>query len=88
VRDLSDQGFPLVGGRLDYLDRRPAAVLVYRFRQHVIEVFVQPAGGAVAMAPQSDDGYHIVGWTADGLTLRAVSDADATELKRLADLLR
>jgi len=88
VRDLGEQGFPLAGGRLDYVDGRPAAVLVYHRRQHVIEVFVQSAEGSATMALQTIEGYHIVGWTAQGLRLRALSDVDATELQRLADLLR
>jgi anti-sigma factor RsiW len=89
VRDLAEQGFPLVGGRLDYLERRPVAVLVYRHRQHQIEVFVWPADGAGApMTPRSSQGYHVIGWTTAGMKFRAVSDVDATELQRLTDLLQ
>jgi len=88
VRDLTEQGFPLVGGRLDYLDRHPVAVLVYRRRQHLIEVFVWPSDGtAAAVTTQSLQGYHVVGRTAAGMSLRAVSDVDAAELQRLIDLL-
>jgi anti-sigma factor RsiW len=89
VRDLSAQGFPLVGGRLDYLDRHPVAVLVYRHRQHQIEVFVWPSKeGSASTTVQSSQGYHIVGSTASGMRLLAVSDIDAAELQRLTDLLQ
>ena len=89
VRDFSAQGFPLVGGRLDYLDRHPVAVLVYRHRLHQIEVFVWPSDGAAAAATtKSTPGYHIVGRTAAGLAFVALSDVDAGELQRLVDLIQ
>jgi len=89
VRDFAEQGFPLLGGRLDYLDRHPVAVLVYRHRQHVIEVFVWPVdGNGTAMMTGDSQGFHVLGWSAAGLSFRAVSDVDAAELDHLAELIR
>jgi anti-sigma factor RsiW len=88
VRDFSDQGFPLVGGRLDYVDHHPAAVLIYGYRRHTIEVFVWPAKDAnSATIRRTVQGYHVVGWATADLAFRALSDADSTELERLAGLI-
>ena len=88
VRDLAAEGFPLAGGRLDYLEGRPVAVLIYHRRQHLIEVYVWPTAKDAAAKPEYMQGYHIVGWTAGGMAFRALSDVDEKELQRLADLLR
>ncbi len=89
VRDLAAEGFPLIGGRLDYVDRHPVAVVVYRRRQHVIDVFIWPAEGARAASvpARTIQGYHVTGKTTAGMTFRAVSDVDPADLKRLLDLL-
>ena len=84
VVDLAPQGFPLVGGRVDYLDGRVVAALVYRRRGHLINVFVWPAPAGVAKA-SSRDGYNIENWTGDGLTFWAVTDASADDLVRLRE---
>jgi anti-sigma factor RsiW len=86
VLELADRGFPLVGGRLDYIHGRAVAALVYRRRQHVINVFVWPSAGAVS-APASShrDGYNVMGWTQGGLEFRAVSDVDPADLRLLRD---
>ncbi|HEV7556333.1 MAG TPA: hypothetical protein VGO00_12790, partial [Kofleriaceae bacterium] len=91
VRDLAAEGFPLVGGRLDYVDHRPAAALVYRHAQHTINVFALPAADAKRDAtPRTGAirGFHTVRWTQDGMAFWAVSDVDAAELGRLVALLR
>jgi anti-sigma factor RsiW len=87
VVDLADAGFPLAGGRLDYLDGRVVAALVYRRGGHVINVFVWPEGEpprppAFALRRQHA-GYAIAHWTARGLNFWAVSDIDPPELQRL-----
>jgi len=82
VVDLAADGFPLVGGRLDYIDRHPAAALVYKRRDHVINVFVWPqATGSLSHATRSDvRGYRVISWTRDGVAVWIVSDLALTEL--------
>jgi anti-sigma factor RsiW len=89
VEDLTADGFPLIGGRIDYLESRPVAAIVYRCRQHVINLFVWPAPGA-ADAPASSEtvaGYNIVHWTNSGMAYWAVSSLGNAELGRFARLL-
>ncbi len=90
VRDFREQGFPLEGGRLDYLDGQPVAALVYRARQHAINAFVWPAGAAHDTAPLREhrSGLHALHWVADGMAFWLVSDAGDEDLERLAALLR
>jgi len=80
VFDLAAQGFPLVGGRLDYLRGRTVAALVYRRRAHVINLFVQPGSGASATEHERKDGYTLLRWRRDGLEFWAVSDIDPLDL--------
>ena len=82
VKDLAAVGFPLVGGRLDYLHGRSVAVLVYSRGKHVIELFVWPASPATGEpARTTRDGYNVVHWTADGMSLSAVSDLDTAGME-------
>ena len=86
VPDLSDKGFPLIGGRLDYIQGRSVAALVYQRNKHVINVFIWPgdsAPGALAV-----NGYHLVHWPAGGMSYWAVSDLNEAELKDFSTLLR
>jgi anti-sigma factor RsiW len=88
VRDLTAEGFPLVGGRLDYVEGRRAAVLVYGRRKHLIDVFIRPSGDAPAPPKTADRrGFHLVGWCQGGFDWWAVSDVDAKELTALHHLL-
>jgi len=91
VRDLADTGYALVGGRLDYLAHRPVGVLVYKRRQHVIDVYVWPVdpGGAVRRFDgAAGQGYNAIAWTDADLNFAAISDLDAAELRSLTEQLR
>jgi anti-sigma factor RsiW len=90
VPDFADQGFRLVGGRLDDLDGRTAAALVYRRRRHVINLFVWPErdGGKLAERTAHERGYNIVFWTQSGLNFAAVSDVNLEELRQFVQLVR
>ncbi len=91
VVDLSSERFPLVGGRLDYLEHRPVAALVYRRRQHVINLFIWPseqdAAGA-ALQSATNPGYQIAHWNEAGSTYWAISDLNARELGQFMQLIR
>src|SRR5215475_9030400 len=91
VRDFAAEGFPLVGGRLDYIDHHPVAALVYKRAQHTINVFALPVPeGTRDTAPRagSTHGFHTLRWTGDGMTFWAVSDVATEDLGRLVGLLR
>lgn len=90
VRDLTAQGFPLVGGRLDYLHGRPVAALVYRHRKHPINLFVWPASGTAAEGERTytRQGYNIVHWARGGMNFWAISDLNLKELLAFARLLQ
>jgi anti-sigma factor RsiW len=88
VRDLSSDGFELAGGRLEYIDQHPAAALVYKRRQHVINVLVWPAtGGDAAVRSDSRNGYNIAREVHGGMAYWLVSDLNRAELEQLAALL-
>jgi anti-sigma factor RsiW len=90
VRDLSQEGFPLVGGRLDYLDGRSVAALVYRRRLHTINLFVWPCDDTATFGIKrlTRRGYNIVNWCDGGMQFWAVSDLNAGELHTFGQLLR
>jgi anti-sigma factor RsiW len=81
--DLTAEGFPLVGGRLDLIAGKPVPALVYRFKKHVINVFVMPAQPAKRGESTSREGYNLLHWTQGDLGLWAVSDAAPEVLARL-----
>lgn len=89
VPDLAGDGFPLIGGRLDYVDEHPAAALVYRRRQHILNLFVwtEPGGGASGAAPVSKrNGYAILRWHQGNLACALVSDLNPKELEEFRRL--
>ena len=83
VIDLTAQGFTLIGGRLDFIDGKPVAAIVYRRRVHVINLFVMQGMGAALTAPKLEviQGFNILRWTDHGLNLMAVSDLAQDELE-------
>jgi anti-sigma factor RsiW len=82
VVDLASLGFPLVGGRLDYLDGHPVAALVYERRKHTINVFVSPArdDASARTSDRSLRGFHVHQWNRGGMSFWAVSDVNDAEL--------
>jgi anti-sigma factor RsiW len=87
VKDFASQGFPLIGGRLDYLMDRPVAALVFGRRQHVINVFTWPADPTLrAESHYSRNGYNAIHWSHGSMTFWAVSDIAPTELGQFKNL--
>ncbi|HUH93166.1 MAG TPA: anti-sigma factor [Casimicrobiaceae bacterium] len=86
VRDFTADGLPLVGGRLDYLDGRPVATLVYRYREHTIDVFMRPVEtGKPVLMPKSTTlrGFNVAHGSAGGMECWVVSDASMEVLEAL-----
>ena len=88
VVDLTGEGFPLVGARVDYIDKRPVAALVYTRRKHVLNLFVWPESGA-AQSPSSStwakQGFNVVHWSDGNMAYWVVSDLNAKELLQFAE---
>ncbi|HEX4681292.1 MAG TPA: anti-sigma factor [Gemmatimonadaceae bacterium] len=90
VPRLDSAGFPLVGGRLDYVGGRSVAAVVYMRRQHVINVFSWPVDAGSARDPQvsTEKGYHLVRWSDGGAEFWAVSDLSTPDLELFVSLFR
>ncbi len=89
VVDLAERGFPLVGGRLDYLGGRSVAALVYQRRQHTINVFVSPADDRRSAADtRTARGFHVHHWTSGAMSFWAVSDLNDQELSEFVAALQ
>lgn len=89
VHDFSTSGFPLVGGRLDYLDGKTVVALVYQRNKHPINVFVMPAGETRDSSPVASTyrGYNTLSWTHSNMLYWAISDLNETELRQFVGLL-
>jgi anti-sigma factor RsiW len=83
VMDLTAQGFTLIGGRLDYINGKAVAAIVYRRRVHIINLFVAQSMGSVLQTPRLEtvQGFNVRRWTSQGLNLLAVSDINSDELE-------
>lgn len=90
VTDFASQGFPLVGGRLDYLDHHNVASLIYQRRAHLINVFIWPDRTKTNESPRSEviDGYRLIHWQQDGLKFWMISDVSQDDENQLAALIR
>jgi anti-sigma factor RsiW len=90
VEDFAAQGFPLTGGRLDYADGRAVAALVYRRREHIINLFTWPISDSSesSLRLEKRQGYNLVHWTRAGMEYWAVSNLNGAELMKFASLVR
>jgi anti-sigma factor RsiW len=89
VKDLAAQNFALLGGRLDWIDSKRVATLVYKRRLHIINVFMWPSDAPADAAPRAMGlkGYNAISWTTGGMAHWAISDLNAKELAELQALL-
>ncbi len=87
VQDFGPQGFPLIGGRLDYVDGKTVAALIYRRRQHLINLFTWPARSSYTKDGQfARNGFNVLQWSEGSMTYWLVSDLDSAELRDLRRL--
>jgi anti-sigma factor RsiW len=89
VKDLAADGFPLLGGRLDYVGGRRVGAVVYKRRLHTINVFMWPSPSSGDAAPRlvARNGYNLLAWSRGGVDYWAVSDLNAGDLRQLQNLL-
>jgi anti-sigma factor RsiW len=90
VADLTNAGFPLIGGRIDIVAGRPVPTLVYGRRKHIISLTAVPNASKATSGPSVsvDNGYNIVHWVTNGISYWAVSDVSAPDLDEFAKLFR
>lgn len=90
VENLADQGFPLIGGRLDYLGGRSVAALVYQRRQHYINLFIWPSNDAREIAAGSTrrQGYNLIHWDNSGMQYWVISDLNESELRQFTEIIQ
>ncbi len=86
VPDLSAEGFVLVGGRVDVIQQRRAAAVVYKRRQHIINLFI--AETRLPDRTSETEGFHLIRWSKGPLTYWAISDLNMAELRQFSDLVR
>ena len=88
VNDLAARGYPLIGGRLDYIGGRTVAVLVYQKQKHFINLFIWPAPhGEETPGATEKNGFNIVNWSHAGMAFWAVSDVSPEDLRTFAGLV-
>jgi anti-sigma factor RsiW len=90
VVNLTEAGFPLIGGRLDFLDNRPVSAIVYQRRKHIINLFIWPAGPN-EMLPETYDtgkGFHIRAWRNGQMNYMAVSEVAEADLAEFCGLIQ
>jgi len=89
VVDLGPSGFPLIGGRLDVLDHRNVAAIIYQRRKHYINLFIWPSGGdGLHDRLSNQDGYHVIGWSKSGMNYLAVSELGEKELRDFVQMIQ
>ena len=91
VYDLAQQGYALIGGRLDYLNHRTVAAMAYQHRKHIINLYVWPAregAGSTAPHTSSRQGFQLLRWRLGGMEYSAISDLNGQELAEFGRLLR
>jgi anti-sigma factor RsiW len=90
VKDFSSQGFPLLGGRLEYLNNRAVAALIYQRQKHYINLYIWPAeqSNATSEVGTKRQGYNLLHWTNSGMTYWAISDLNGVELHEFARLVQ
>lgn len=89
VIDLGPSGYPLVGGRLDVLDHRNVAAIIYQRRKHYINLFIWPADkSSVGDNFYEQDGYHVLEWTKSGMNYLAVSELGEKELREFTGMIK
>jgi anti-sigma factor RsiW len=90
VKDLADRQFPLTGGRLDVMEGRPVAAMVYRHGTHPINLLAWPAPSSPDRDPVTEDarGFTAIHWVQNGMTLWAVSDLERSQLEEFVRLWR
>jgi anti-sigma factor RsiW len=88
VQDFTAQGFPLLGGRRDYINGRTVAALVYRRRVHLINVYIWPSQDEERMYEDDYQGYHMYHWASSGMTYWAVSDLNLSELHQFVAMVQ
>jgi len=90
VPDPAAQGFPLIGGRLDYVENHPVAALVYQHRKHFINLFIWPSTrtSSTAKEPRTQQGYNTIHWNQGGMEYWSVSDMNQGDLGDFVQLVR
>ena len=90
VKDFSGQGFPLLGGRLEYLNNRAVAALIYQRQKHFINLYIWPAeqSNATSEVATKRQGYNLLHWTNSGMNYWAISDLNGVELHEFARLVQ